>query len=360
MTLSAPDRRVELHRQSMSGEVSASTLKASLRAQLRFPPEAFALLAEPLIDWAIGGAHQSGRAEPPPAPAEGGNVGVSYFCTRALAVRHDRILPANVPPERVGELAHRWTYAVLVAALLRHEYATGSDATARLLDLAVPEVGRRWLSEDPLVCAALDGALSGTSLPGNPIEAILRDAVSASSPRGVSPPGAVGPFDGVGFDRPASGIPASSISEPAVVAGEARETKAAGSDDRALRFLTYLQEGIANGSIEINAWGSHIHRVREGWLLVWPDLFQHFLETHGSLPATPRSLKRLRQALLDAGWRLQDSGGSLVHEYAWRHEGALIGQLSGIVFSAIEGLIEPTAPTNPHLVRIKASSDSEL
>jgi hypothetical protein len=360
MTRSVPNRRVELHRQPMPGEVWAATLKASLRAQLRFPPEAFALLAEPLIEWAISRAHQSGRTESLPAPAERGNVSVSCFCTRALTVRHDRILPANVPPERVGELAHRWTYAVLIAALLRHECETGSDEPARLLDLAVPEVGRRWLSEDPLVCAALDGALSGTSLSGNPIEAILQDAVSASLPRGVSPPGAVGPLVGVGVDRPASGIPASSISEPAVVAGEARETKAAGFDDRALRFLAYLQEGIANGSIEVNAWGSRVHRVREGWLLVWPDLFQHFLETHGSLPATPRSLKRLRQALLDAGWRLQDSGGSLVHEYAWRHEGALIGQLSGVVFSATEGLIEPTPPTNPHLVRIKVSSDAEL
>jgi hypothetical protein len=96
--------------------------------------------------------------------------------------------------------------------------------------------------------------------------------------------------------------------------------------------------------------------VPEGLLLVWPDLFRSYLEAQGSEPATVRALKRLRQSLLDAGWQLQDSGGILVHEYAWRNEGAVIGQMSGVVITMIEGLIDPSQPINPHLVRIDVSA----
>ena len=33
---------------------------------------------------------------------------------------------------------------------------------------------------------------------------------------------------------------------------------------------------MAKRSIEVNAWGGLVHRVPEGLLLVWPDLFRSF------------------------------------------------------------------------------------
>lgn len=36
----------------------------------------------------------------------------------ALDYRRGQILPKGAPPEAIGEQAHRWTYAVFIAALL--------------------------------------------------------------------------------------------------------------------------------------------------------------------------------------------------------------------------------------------------
>jgi hypothetical protein len=77
------------------------------------------------------------------------------FALRALAVRRDRILPPNAPPEGVGELAHRWTCAVLVSALLRDGQALGSGVPAIQYENLVPERGRVWIGEDPAVSLAL-------------------------------------------------------------------------------------------------------------------------------------------------------------------------------------------------------------
>jgi hypothetical protein len=96
--------------------------------------------------------------------------------------------------------------------------------------------------------------------------------------------------------------------------------------------------------------------VPEGLLLVWPDLSQSYLEAQRSEPVTVRALKRLRKSLLNAGWHVQDSGGALVYEYTWRNEGVVIGQVSGVVITMIEALIDPSQPINPHLVRIDVSA----
>jgi hypothetical protein len=46
----------------------------------------------------------------------------------------------------------------------------------------------------------------------------------------------------------------------------------------------------------------------------------------------------------------------MVHEYAWRNEGVVIGQVSGVVVTMVEGLIDHSQPINPHLVRIDVSA----
>ena len=102
-----------------------------LQSRLAFPREVFVTLVEPLIQGLAervpSARHRDAAMEVPVAQPLERSV---QFALRALAVRRDRILPPNAPPERVGELAHRWTYAVLVCGLLRDAQALGSGVPA--------------------------------------------------------------------------------------------------------------------------------------------------------------------------------------------------------------------------------------
>ena len=332
-----------------------------LRSLLRLPPEVFAALVEPLID---GLAESQARSARGPLATEGGAndllTPLLLFTLRALAVRHERILPPNSAPETVGDLAHRWTYAVLVAAVLCHEDARGPDLAAGLFDHVVPELGRRWLVEDPAVNAALMDVLAGRALVGNPIEAILRDAASGSLPRRLSP-GSLGEraLDPCAARSQAPPMTVSSTAEAAAatVGGASVEGPAA-SDTRASEFIAWLRKRLAKRSIEVNAWGGLVHRVPEGLLLVWPDLFRSFLEAQSAQPVTARALKRLRQSLFEAGWHRQGKGGIVVHDYVWRRDGSVVGQVSGVVVTVAERLIDPTPPVHPELERIIATADA--
>jgi hypothetical protein len=330
---------------------------ALLRIRLAFPREAYAPLVGPLL--AFGACPTAYVRTDATADVA---VDISFrqsvrFSLRAIAIRHDRILPPAAPPERVGDLAHRWTYAVLVAALFRHAHGLGPDTLVQLFDQVVPELGQRWLGEDPVVTAALADVLAGRSRADNPIEAILHEAAAGTSPCSFRAIGEVGPIIKVVAEQPVPAVSALSAAEtsPATASG-ARARKGSPSDDRASQFVAWLRGELANRSIAINTWAGLVHRVPEGLLLVWPDLFQSYLEAQGSQPSTVRALKRLRQSLVDAGWHLQDSGGILAHEYAWHNEGAVIGQVSGVVITLVEGLIDHSLPINPYLVRIDVSA----
>jgi hypothetical protein len=78
---------------------------ALLQARLAFPREVFDVLVEPTIR-GLAGCVPSARDGD--AAADTQPLGRSpRLALRALAIRRDRILPPNAPPERVGELAHR-------------------------------------------------------------------------------------------------------------------------------------------------------------------------------------------------------------------------------------------------------------
>ena len=149
---------------------------ALLRARLAFPSEVFEVLVEPVIR-GLAGCVPSARDGD--AAADTQPLGRSVrLALRALAVRRDRILPPNAPPERVGELAHRWSYAVLVAALLRQGEAPGAGTPANRYECVVPELGRVWIGQDREASAALAEVLADRGGQDNPILAILKEALS--------------------------------------------------------------------------------------------------------------------------------------------------------------------------------------
>jgi hypothetical protein len=333
---------------------------AILRLRLGFPHEVFVVLVQPLI-LGIAGRVPSAR------PRDLGTddrvddpLGRSVrWALRSLAVCRDRILPPNVPPERVGELAHRWTYAVLVAALLRNVQAPGCSARARQYEGVVPDLGRAWIGEDPVVSLALADVLAGRAATSNPIEAILRNAASGhyrsldsydTSQRqhsaSVIDPTVVSVSASVQVDSPVRACappisPASSLDQPF-------------SD-----FFDWLSDGIPGGSIEINTRAALAHHVPEGLLLVSPGIFRSFLAWQGADANSQESLKRLQRSVLKAGWHLVGADGASVLDYAWTKSGKITAKVHGIVIEQPQRLLDPLPPINSRLVRIAVAGSAD-
>ncbi len=224
---------------------------ALLRARLAFPSEVFEVLVEPVIR-GLAGCVPSARDGD--AAADTQPLGRSVrLALRALAVRRDRILPPNAPPERVGELAHRWSYAVLVATLLRKGEASGSGTPASRYECVVPELGRFWMSQDREASAALAEVLSDRCGQDNPILAILTEALSGRAD-------AAAPVDRAqGHEHP-SDIDSKTVSdtEPvrALSASGALATHASQASSSAPsihELFGWLRDGLARGAIEINS-----------------------------------------------------------------------------------------------------------
>lgn len=312
---------------------AAASELALLRTRLTFPDEIFAVSCVPLLQAvpAMGSVEVARRLDTP-------GLRSVWFALRALAVRRDRILPPNMPPERVGDLAHRWTYAVFVAAMLRPERGAGTHASASLFDLVIPEVGRRWLGEDPAVSAALAEELAGLAHSDNPIEAILAEATFGAASEAASDGGVRGqvPAD----DADGSGV----ADSPFLVSA---------SD-----FFSWLRDSAAAGSIEINTVGAVLHRVPEGLLLIWPDAFRAFLDSQGAGAVSGRALKRLRQSVFATGWHLRGTGGIVVQDYSWHDSGGAGDTVSGVVIMEAGRVFNPLPSLNPSLVRTEGIADS--
>ncbi len=326
---------------------------ALLRARLAFPREVFEVLVEPVIR-GLAGCVPSARDGD--AAADTQPLGRSVrLALRALAVRRDRILPPNAPPERVGELAHRWSYAVLVAALLRRVEATSAGTPASRYECVVPELGRVWIGQDREASAALAEVLSDRCGQDNPILAILREALSGF-------PDAAAPFDKAQGHRRASHIDPKAVFDteqpPALTASEALATHASPASLSAAQppeLFGWLRDGLAEGSIEINTRTALVHHVPEGLLLVSPGIFRSFLAWQGADANSQEALKRLQRSVLKAGWHLVGADGANVLGYAWTKSGKATARVHGIVIEQPQRMLDPLPPINARLVRIEVA-----
>ena len=330
---------------------------ALLRARLAFPSEVFEVLVEPVIR-GLAGCVPSARDGD--AATDTQPLGRSVrLALRALSIRRDRILPPNAPPERVGELAHRWSYAVLVAALLRNGEDTVAGTPASRYECIVPELGRVWIGQDREASAALAEVLSDRCGQDNPILAILTEALSGRSR-------AAAPVDTAQGHQHASDIDPKAVSgsepEPALSASVALATHAsrASSSAPSLHGLFgWLRDGLAEGSIEINTRTALVHHIPEGLLLVSPGIFRSFLAWQGADANSQETLKRLQRSVLKAGWHLVGADGASVLGYAWTKNGKTTARVHGIVIEQPQRLLDPLPPINPRLARIPVAGGSD-
>jgi hypothetical protein len=370
-----------------------------IRIKMGFPREVFEPVVRPVIEGYAAFVHGLPATE----SRQQAHAGTRFthalqVGSRALDFRRGQILPRGAAPEVIGAQAHRWTYAVFVAALLhdtRHE-----GLAEQLLNRFVPPLVLEWLAADPALMRELVTFLSGDdSAPTGAIsELVLRaagqspsrdlrlrgrgdpqgqDAASAANPTGVKveddfegPATALNPT--VAMDQPALPVDETEYLE-AVDDGQAESTsppsrKFMTSDsarpqapDGAHRFMAWLQQGLADGTLPVNAAGALIHFVPEGMLLVSPRIFREFAtrfggDRDGPAPAAddPDIGKFIQRQFLRAGWHRRVGKGVNMLSYQVMRGERAVSQLSGVVIPNPERFVTPVPAINPVLVRLPA------
>jgi len=374
-----------------------------LRIKLAFPAEVFALAARPLINGYTEFVQMlpvrglgSGRFGRPGGQLQRGLT----TALRALERRRGQILPRGAAPEIIGAQAHRWTYAVFVAALLRdvvrvregcrvwmkkgadppgawdpalgsmracgaHAYAVESLPTEmwsepadpalafQLFERCVPALVQDWLNEDPALIVELRACLSGHADPAGAIGGLVEcDAsVRASTPaQGQVPACRLAP------PVQTSAAMASAPPSPVVVSMDSPEFLEEVKPDEstlARQFMAWLSQGLLGGNLAVNTPEALVHVVAEGLLLASPRIFREFTKQQGagSAPAVDAA-KRVQREVLREGWHLRTEGGVNILCYECRRSDHDITRINGIVIRDPQRFIQPLPAIDSTLRRV--------
>ena len=353
-----------------------------IRIKMGWAREVFEPVVRPVIDGYATFVQGLPVTESRPQAHSGARSGARFthalqVGSRALDFRRGQILPRGAAPEVIGAQAHRWTYAVFVAALLRDDRHEGF--AVQLLNRFVPPLVLEWLAADPELKCELVAFLAGDdSAPTGAIGELVRRAAGQAPsreprPRGRDDPSvqeaapAVNPTavkaDG-GFEEfAAASTTAVAISEPTLPdeATEYLEDVDAGQPDAAGRFMAWLRQGLADGALPVNVAGALVHFVPEGMLLVSPRIFREFAmrfgeDGHGPAVAVddPDMGKSIQRQFLRAGWHRRAGKGVNILSYQVMRGERAVSQLSGVVIPSPERFVAPVPAVNPVLVRLPA------
>lgn len=387
-----------LDAQSLIDTVGLGNAIAVVRVKLAFPLEVFALAARPLIDGhaelvqmlPVSGSGRYARS--------GGQLHRALATAiRALDRRRAQILPRGAAPEVIGAQAHRWTYAVFVAALLRDlpqvskgmrvwtqlrsgiprawSPSQGSMRTCGALDYrvqilqpgAVPEaldldIASRlfercvaapiqdWLREDPVLMAELRACLSGQANPAG----VISELVACDAPRM--------PLVRAWVTSPAPIATASSpvveVSAPAaqtivtVDSPEFLEDVNPVESALARQFMAWLNQGVHGGTLPVNTPDALVYVVADGLLLASPRIFREFAKQIGGSEPVVDAARRVQREVLREGWHLRADRGLniLCYERGRSDHGAT--RINGIVIREPQRFIRPLPAIDPALVRV--------
>ena len=99
-----------------------------------------------------------------------------------------------------------------------------------------------------------------------------------------------------------------------------------GPSPAATAFMAWVANGVGTGAIKYNEEAAPVHFVREGALLLTPEIFRRFLSEHEAVPDGPiaalrashgeRAFARLQNELAKSGWAVRN-GDENVHHYAF-------------------------------------------
>lgn len=390
-----------LDAQSLIDQLELGNAIRVLRIKLAFPPEVFSLAAQPLID----GVAEFVQMLPVSRSARFGQPGGQLHralagAIRALDRRRGQILPRGAAPEVIGARAHRWTYAVFVAALLRDlhrvsvgmrvwmsmELGTGTrrawspaagsmrdggalgyciealapcvlseevdpSITLRVFERFVPALIKDWLQEDAALMAELQLCLSGRADGAG----VISELVGCDAPR-RAPPDA----------KLASSVPEVPIATPFAEAGLPAGQAVATVDKAefleevmpeesalAMQFMAWLGQGVLGRTLPVNTVDASVFVVAEGLLLCSPRIFREFAKQQmtGS-EAVADAAKRVQREVLRQGWHMRADGGVNITSYEQRRSDRSTTRINGIVIGEPQRFIQPLSAIDSTLVRV--------
>ena len=287
---------------------------ALLRIRMGFPAETFALAVQPLVQ-GLKDAHGEYAA-----------ARAIEFALRALDIRRERILPPQAPPETVGALAPRWTYAVMVASLLKDLRDGDQERACDLFEASVQQEARHWLEQDGQVWDALVRFLVGPAAVTNPISQIIEAASGpVNGPQQVMEP------------KPAASFPEG-------LAGD---------------FMRWVGAGLASRSLVVNTPQALVHRVPEGLLLLSPAIFRVFLLSsredsdlsHEGLEKAGDPLRHLQREVNKLRWHLRGEDGHDLLAYTWKSGPKAGVKVHGLVITPAQRLVDSLPTLNEALER---------
>lgn len=280
-----------------------------LRVRMGFPREVFDRLVLPVVV-GLCTAHESCGL------ADGVFVRRLAIAARALELRRGLVLPRGMPPELVGGLAHRWTWAVVMAALadafvMKGESSEVTGTRWNSLEQVAPPVAMDWLREDADVTEALRAFLADAGDRTETLAGIARraeqDVLGAALVRRTDEdvPTDVGQPEGA--------------AEPAAVEAS---VEGAAASPIAQAFLVWLREAARRRAIEVNAPTAVICHLEEGTLVADPLAFREFARrvATGECPQPSGTTavgwdlaREVRREVMRAGWHVASGNeGGLV------------------------------------------------
>ena len=369
-----------------------------LRVKLGFPLEVFAQAVRPLIH----GYAEFVQLLPAVNSSRFGHCGgrlqaALVSALRAIERRRSQILPRGAPPEAIGVQAHRWSYAVFAAALLRelphvsaglrvwidlqgvaqswdpvsgsmlacgaHTYRVEAlEASALdpvhsalalcLFESSVPTQIRNWLAEDALLMHELRSVLLGSADPGCAIAQLLvrSECTADPKPRPLpsAPPAPPVPRADTAVAADVSPAPmAPALEEPQFLAAVTQQAPAI-----AVQFMEWLKCGLQNGSLAVNRPDGVAYVVKEGLLLVSPRIFREFVKQHGAAwGGAVDAAKRVQREVLREGWHLRAEQGVNMQSYEVRASVPGAKPIGGIVLREPGRFIQSLPGVDETLVR---------
>ncbi len=387
--VTTPDVELRVLRfQALIERTRAGVVVELLRIKLGFPREVFERSVTPVIECYAEFVQLLPASESPCADPDELFARALDVASRALDYRRGQILPRGAAPEVIGAQAHRWTYAVFVSALLcgvRTNRSNQAEHAAQLLDRFVPPSVLGWLAEDPALMREFLAFLSEAdrAQAGAISELVLRAATESGS-RDLLPHSRRDPIvqEVAAPDAPCD-VNAGAVTmatnestlpdeEPEYLEDVDEEHEAAGhtvstadpaiaqAPDTAHRFMAWLQQGLADGTLRVNQAGALVHFVDEGMLLVSPRIFREFAkridEDGGSTantPGEPDIGKSIQRQVLREGWHLRADKGVNILTYQVMRGNRAASRLSGVVIRNPVRFVDPVPPSNPLLVRLR-------
>jgi hypothetical protein len=370
---------------ALAERTRVATLVDRLRIKLGFPREVFERAVGPVLERYATFVQllQAGESTPLSDP-DGVFARALERGSCALDYRRGQMLPRGAAPEVIGAHVHRWTYAVFVAALLcdvrGHMANRPGSAQVHLLEELVPASVLEWLAEDPALLHELRAFVAGdaAATAGALGALVLRAARESGSPDRLSPadldlaspPSAARSTSVAGDVKPALAAtdralgqaPTELLEDSEAAQGKVGENLriecrgVAPAPESARRFMMWLRQGLADGSLRANQAGALVHFVDEGMLLVSPRIFQAFatrLKQGDAMnaPGEADTGKDIQREILRAGWHVRADKGVNILSYRVMRGDRASARLCGVVIADPARFIDGVYPVNPLLVR---------